>query len=159
VNSKALVPFLILFWFSPRRPTPRQRDPQPRHRICPPEILAYPNLILFGGKILTVDDNFSTAQALAIRDGRILAVGDNSRILRMQGPNTEKIDLQGKSVVPGFIDTHYHLGDYAMRYMLLEEKGIQWAGKIDRGGLVWEDLGMALLGISGELLMLPGLGN
>ena len=144
MSSKSLAPFLFfILVFSPQaysQATGSATSPQD----LPPEILAYPDLILFGGRILTVDDDFSTAQALAIRDGRILAVGDNSRILRMQGPSTEKIDLQGKTAVPGFIDTHYHLGDYAMRYMLLEEKGIQWAGKIDRGGLVWEDLDMAL---------------
>jgi len=110
----------------------------------PPEVLAWPDLVLHGGKILTVDEQFSVAQALAIRDGRFLAVGDNSRILKMSGPATQKIDLQGKTVVPGFIDTHFHLGDYAFRYMLLEEKGIQWEGRIDSMGIVSEDAEMVL---------------
>jgi predicted amidohydrolase YtcJ len=71
----------------------------------PPELLAYPNLVLVNGKILTVDAQFSVAQAVALRDGRILAVGTNDQIKRLVGPETRSIDLQGKTVVPGFIDS------------------------------------------------------
>ena len=129
----------------------------------PPEVLAYPETILFGGKILTVDNRFSTAEALAIRGERILAVGDNARILKMAGPQTEQIDLGGKTVVPGFIDTHYHLGDYVLRHMLLEEKGVQWEGKVEMLGLLWKDTDEAFRDIKraveaadpGELVRIP----
>ena len=97
-----------------------------------------------GGKILTVDDQFSMVQALAIRGERILAVGDDARILKMAGPDTETIDLQGKTVIPGMIDTHYHLGDYVLRHMLLEEKGIQWEGTVEKLGILWKDADQAL---------------
>ena len=74
----------------------------------PAEIINYPDMVLYNGKILTVDENFRIAQALAIRDGKFLAVGESARILPMAGPNTRKIDLQGKTVTPGFMDTHLH---------------------------------------------------
>ena len=109
----------------------------------PAEVIAYADIIVFNGKILVVDDQFSTAEALAIREELILAVGDSAKILKMAGPQTEKIDLGGRTVIPGLIDTHYHLGDYAMQYMLLEEKGINWEGKVEKLGLIWEDLDVA----------------
>jgi len=72
-----------------------------------------PEMILHNGKILTVDAQFSTAQALAIQGDKIAAVGDNAKILAMAGPNTLKIDLKGRTVIPGLIDTHIHLHSYA----------------------------------------------
>lgn len=74
----------------------------------PSELIAYPSLVLYNGKIITADENFSIAEAVAVRDGRLLAVGKSSDIRKMIGPDTKAIDLQGKSVVPGFIDTHLH---------------------------------------------------
>lgn len=129
----------------------------------PPEVIAYPQMVLYNGKVLTVDPNFSVAQAIAIRDDRVLAVGTNDRILRMAGPSTRRIDLEGKTVVPGFIDTHAHYGDYDILNMLLEEKGIQWEGQIEWLGLIWQDVDMALRDIKravdaaspGELVRVP----
>src|SRR5678816_3868015 len=60
-----------------------------------------PDTILFNGKIITVDDQFSIAQAVAVRGSRIVAVGTNQNITRLAGPNTQRIDLRGRSVVPG----------------------------------------------------------
>jgi predicted amidohydrolase YtcJ len=130
----------------------------------PPEVVAYPQLVLFNGHILTVDERFSVAQALAVRDDRILAVGDNARILRMAGPATRKIDLAGKTVVPGLIDTHYHLGDYVIRHMLLDERAVEWEGKVELLGVLWRDREMALRDLAravkaapaGELVRVPG---
>ena len=79
----------------------------------PSEILHYADLVLYNGKILTADDSFTIAQAVAIRDGKFLSTGDDPRILKMAGPKTGVIDLQGKTVTPGFIDTHFHLHNYA----------------------------------------------
>ena len=70
---------------------------------------AAPDLILSNGKIITVDQRFSIAQAVAIRGDRIVAVGTSQEIGALAGPNTRKIDLKGKSVVPGLIDNHMHL--------------------------------------------------
>jgi predicted amidohydrolase YtcJ len=71
----------------------------------PAELLAYPNLVLVNGKVLTVDAQFTIAEAVAMRDGRVLAVGSNAEIRRLAGPATRTIDLAGRTVVPGFIDS------------------------------------------------------
>lgn len=65
-------------------------------------------LIIHNGKILTVDEKFSVAEALAIRGDRIQAVGDSATILKMKGPNTKILDLGGKMVLPGLYDSHVH---------------------------------------------------
>ena len=67
-----------------------------------------PDLILIHGKILTVDAQDSIAEAIAIRNGKILAVGTNQEILQQAG-KAQVIDLQGKTATPGLIDTHAHL--------------------------------------------------
>ena len=121
-----------------------QTSPSVASLDVPPEVLAYPEMILFNGKILTVDEEFSTAEALAIRDGRILALGDDAQILKMAGPQTQRFDLEGKTAVPGLIDTHYHLNEYPERHMLLTEKGIQWEGKVELLSVHWKDAAEAL---------------
>ncbi|MBI4455045.1 MAG: amidohydrolase family protein [Acidobacteria bacterium] len=83
-------------------------SPMAQQSALPPEVIAYADMILYNGKILTADDKFSVAEAAAIRDGKFLAVGQNDRIRLMAGPRTQQIDLQGRSVVPGLIDTHLH---------------------------------------------------
>ncbi|MFB3141279.1 MAG: amidohydrolase family protein, partial [Acidobacteriota bacterium] len=74
----------------------------------PPEVLAYADLVFYNGQILTVNEQFTITEAVAVRDGKFLAVGDNQRILAMAGPQTRRIDLEGRTVVPGFMDTHLH---------------------------------------------------
>ncbi len=71
----------------------------------PAEIIRYADVVLYNGKILTVNENFDIVQGVTIRDSRFLAVGDDARVLSMAGPETTRIDLQGKTVVPGFIAT------------------------------------------------------
>ena len=68
-----------------------------------------PDLILSNGKIITVDNRFAIAQAVAVRADRIVAVGTNQEIAQLAGPNTRRIDLGGKAVLPGIIDAHAHL--------------------------------------------------
>ena len=74
-------------------------------QTVPTELVSYPNLVVLNGKVLTVDGQFSVAEAVAIRDGRIFAVGRNVEIKRLVGPATRVIDAGGRSVVPGFIRT------------------------------------------------------
>jgi len=68
-----------------------------------------PDLVLSNGKIITVDERFSIAQAVAIQGDRIVAVGTNQEMARLASANTRKIDLQGRAVIPGLIDNHMHL--------------------------------------------------
>ena len=67
------------------------------------------DVILSGGKIITVDERFTIAQAVAVRGDRIVAVGSDQEIARLAGPSTRRIDLRGRAVVPGLIDNHMHL--------------------------------------------------
>src|SRR5262245_22625208 len=69
------------------------------------------DLILHRGKIITVDKKFSIHQALAIKDGRILRVGTSEHVLSVRGPGTQMVDLGGKTVLPGLIDSHVHPAD------------------------------------------------
>jgi predicted amidohydrolase YtcJ len=64
--------------------------------------------ILVNGKILTVDSQFDTREAIAIRDGKITMVGSNADVRKQAGPQTRVIDLQGRTVIPGLIDSHIH---------------------------------------------------
>jgi predicted amidohydrolase YtcJ len=66
------------------------------------------DLVLINGAVLTVDRNDSVAQAVAIAGGQIVAVGTTDRIKAMAGSATEVIDLRGRAVTPGLIDTHVH---------------------------------------------------
>src|ERR1700685_3934958 len=70
-----------------------------------------PQLILFHGRVLTVDAQDSIAEALAIRDGKIVAIGTDRDILRLADATTRRIDLQGRTATPGLIDSHAHIAD------------------------------------------------
>src|SRR5215470_17379510 len=71
--------------------------------------LAQPaDLVLRGGRVITVDKDWRIAQAVAVKDGRFLAVGDDAAIAAHIGPQTQVIELAGKTVVPGLIDSHLH---------------------------------------------------
>lgn len=77
------------------------------------------DLVLFNGKIITVNDAFSIREAIAVRDGRILEVGGNE--LRNRYAGARAIDLRGRTVIPGFHDTHIHLGGHSRRYIDLND--------------------------------------
>ena len=68
-----------------------------------------PDLVLLNGKIVTVDDRFTIAQAVAIQGDHFVATGTSQQIGRLAGPNTRRIDLRGRTVIPGLIDNHMHL--------------------------------------------------
>jgi len=81
----------------------------------PAKLVHYPDLIVHNGKIVTMDDLDpfgpvgNTFQAMAIREDLIQFLGSDTEILSLAGPQTRKIDLRGRTVVPGLIDTHIHL--------------------------------------------------
>src|SRR5205809_725918 len=69
------------------------------------------DLILHRGKIVTVDAKFSIAEAVAVKSGRIVKVGSDREILQLKGPHTKAVDLGGKAVLPGLMDSHVHPAD------------------------------------------------
>ncbi|MEP4077435.1 amidohydrolase [Haloferula sp.] len=73
------------------------------------EAATHGTTVFTGGTVLTVDDNFSEAEAIAIRDNRILAVGTDAEVRDAAGDGATVVDLDGKSVLPGFIDPHTHV--------------------------------------------------
>jgi predicted amidohydrolase YtcJ len=83
-----------------------------------------PDTILVNGKILTADAAFSTRQALAVHDGKIAATGSTADIQRLAGPQTRVIDLAGRTVIPGLIDSHMH----AIRAALSFATEVNWIG-------------------------------
>jgi predicted amidohydrolase YtcJ len=87
-----------------------------RAQQLPDLVVRWADLVLHNGQIQTVDRDdpkWTVARAVAIRDGKILAVGVDADMLALAGPQTVRIDLKGRTVMPGFIDTHSHLPDYA----------------------------------------------
>lgn len=73
-----------------------------------PRTRVEPDIILYNGDIWTVDDQLPRAQAIAISDGRIFAIGSNDDVLPLASAGTRKIDLGWKTVFPGFNDAHSH---------------------------------------------------
>ena len=67
-----------------------------------------PDLVLFNGKVITVDRGFTVHQAVAIIGDRIMAVGNDDQMRTVAGPATRMIDLKGLSVIPGLMDNHLH---------------------------------------------------
>lgn len=88
----------------------------------PEAVLAFPDTIVHNGRIVTMDDRTpgegvgTVAQAMAARNGVILSLGTNDSVLALKGPKTRVIDLAGRTVIPGLIDTHSHFHDYAGRH-------------------------------------------
>src|SRR5689334_8307228 len=70
-----------------------------------------PDLILANGRVLTADAQNRAAEAVAIKMGRNLAVGDSREMIELRGARTELIDLKGRTVIPGLTDPHVHLAD------------------------------------------------
>ena len=62
-----------------------------------------------GGPILTMNDKAMRAEAVAVANGKILAVGRRSEVMKLKGPNTQLVDLKGRTLVPGFVDAHGHI--------------------------------------------------
>jgi predicted amidohydrolase YtcJ len=83
-----------------------------------------PDLILHNGKIVTVDSNFSVVEAVAIYDGKFVAVGRNADIEGLAGNNTRMINLHGRCVVPGQMDNHVH-------FLLAGLDGLQSGAKVN----------------------------
>ena len=83
-----------------------------------------PDMILTNGKVVMVDERFSLAQAIAVGDGRITAVGTTAEIEALAGRSTRRIDVQGRTVIPGLIDNHMHLLRAGTTWL----KEVRWDG-------------------------------
>ena len=83
-----------------------------------------PDTVLLNGKILTLDARSTVALAVAIRDGRVTSVGSSDDIRKLAGPGTRVIDLRGRTVIPGLIDSHLH----AIRAALSFSTEVNWIG-------------------------------
>lgn len=84
--------FSILLFLSPRNPIVAQTA----------------DLIVYNGKVVTVDNRDSVVESLAVAGGKIVRTGGNDEVLSLKGSETEVLDLEGKAVLPGLIDSHMH---------------------------------------------------
>jgi len=120
------------------------------------------DLILVNGRIITNDSAFNIAEAMAVRDGKIVAVGTNAALRKLAGSQTKQIDLQGQTIIPGLIDTHTHALDWA-RSVIRDEIDLSYpkvsrieevanqveerVGKLKAGqwivGVAWDDAKLA----------------
>ena len=92
---------------------------------APATLLARPaDVLLINGKIATLDSASSVREALAIEDGRIAATGGVDEMRKLAGPATRIIDLRGRTVIPGLIDSHLHAIRAGFRY----KSEVQWEG-------------------------------
>src|SRR5689334_7826930 len=82
------------------------------------------DLILHNGRIHTVDRERPAASAVAVRDGRFVAVGDDATVMAQRGATTQVIDLRGRTVIPGLNDSHLHLIRGGLNYNL----ELRWEG-------------------------------
>ena len=73
-----------------------------------------PQIILYNGILATQSNAYSHSQAVAVGNGKILALGQDKEVLNLAGPDTERINLDGRLVTPGFIDTHIHFYEWAL---------------------------------------------
>ena len=82
------------------------------------------DLILYNGNLVTLNDKAPTASAVAVKDGKIIQVGSNADVKPHQGEDTKVIDLEGKTAVPGFIDSHIHLISLGLDMQVIDLCGV-----------------------------------
>jgi predicted amidohydrolase YtcJ len=81
------------------------------------------DLVLTNGKVVTVDERFSIASAVAIKDGRFCAVGSDAEVLGTADSTTRRIDLKGRALLPGFVDGHAHMDMEGLKFIPLSLAG------------------------------------
>ena len=92
--------------------------------IAVPASAQAPDTILINGKIVTLDSRSTVAMGLAVTDGRVTATGSTDDVRKLAGPSTRVIDLRGRTVIPGLIDSHLH----AIRAALSFSTEVNWIG-------------------------------
>src|SRR5512139_1469408 len=78
------------------------------------------DMILWGGNVITMDPRRPAARAVAIKDGRFLRAGSDEDAKALAGNKTRRIDLRGRTVTPGFIDSHQHLSQYGTELLQID---------------------------------------
>lgn len=114
-----------------------------------------PDIIITNGKIFTSDNQQLYTEAVAIRGNRIIARGANSVIMKLANAHTQRIDVQGRTVVPGFNDAHYHHNPYTKGYHIAYPQDgteLPWqqmkdsikaaAAKLSAGTFIYSEMGM-----------------
>jgi len=81
----------------------------------PPDPVETADTLYVNGALLTMNDDAPRAEALAVQNGMIVAVGANEAVLSLRGPETEVVDLGGNTLVPGFVDAHSHFAGVGMQ--------------------------------------------
>jgi len=116
-------------------------------------------LVLTGGEVYRVDAARSWAQAVAVKDGRIAAVGTDARMRELVGPGTEVIDLRGRMVLPGFQDAHAHVSGGGLERAQCDLSGAQGLDeclRLVRGYAERHPHAEWLLGGGWSLALIPG---
>ena len=99
-----------------------ETDIPPTAIPSPTKQLSLADIIFYNGTLLTMEPNQPTAQAIAIQGEMIIAVGTDDEILTLSGPETQIIDLQGQTIMPGFVDAHDHVfNDAGKKDMSMEQ--------------------------------------
>jgi hypothetical protein len=107
----------------------------------------YADAVFTGGEVVTVDTDFHIAQALAIKDGKVIVVGTDKDVLVYRGPKTKVIDIKGKTVIPGLQDSHIHFA--SLGYDLKHNADLTFAKNAD-------DIVKAVADIKTKLNPAPG---
>ena len=87
--------------------------------------MTHPNILITNAKVFTADNDLPNAEAIAIQGNRILFVGSNAEAESFRGPDTRGIDAQGRTVMPGFIDSHFHLLNGAKELRFAQLQGVR----------------------------------
>jgi len=97
---------------------PKPTTPAPQTAEAPrtPPPAGYADMVLMNGKILTVDPQDRIASAVAVKDKKIQAVGSYEELKNLEAPSTKKVDLKGKTVTPGLVDSHIHVHYYGKQF-------------------------------------------
>ncbi len=97
------------------------------------------DLVIWGGPIYTADDNNPNAEAVAVKDGIFVHVGDRTEAETLIGPDTEVITLDGAALFPGFVDGHAHLHGIGERELTLNLEGIRSLAALKQTVAAWHD--------------------
>ena len=121
------------------------------------EAMAATDLVLINGKIFTADRAQPKAQALAVQDGKVLQVGSDAQIKALITPDTKVVDLGGKTLMPGLIDTHSHaiFGGLEMVSANMEDEVVE-LDELEKRLRGWRDDGKAK---HGDVLTIAGMSS